>query len=103
MLAKVNISFEKVSKNIEKIAIQVAGKYYLREYQNEQKTKARNMVLKMIHNPPDNRIKKKEFSKEVAQAFKIEKAKPPSQAEINNVISEICEIDQANKEFYKLK
>ena len=99
-----NLPFEKVSKKIEKIVIQVAGKYYLREYEkNEQKTKARNMVLKMIQNAPDNRIKKKEFSKEVAQAFKIEKAKPPSQAEINNVISEICEIDHANKEFYKLK
>ena len=61
------------------------------------------MVLKIILNAPDNRIKKKEFSKEVAQAFKIEKAKPPSQADINSVISEICEIDNANKEFYRLK
>ena len=66
MLTKMNLPFEKVSKKIEKIVIQVAGKYYLREYEkNEQKTKARNMVLKMIQNAPDNRIKKKEFSKEV--------------------------------------
>ena len=81
-------------------------RYYVKNLQSKGVTNARAMLLEVMANASDKRMKKSELSKEILKAMKVNKAegyKTVSEKDIANLITQLCNFDPNNKAFYVLK
>ena len=72
---------------LNKITKRVGDKYYFENLESETRTSARNMLLEVITNAPDNRVKKTELSKEILKGLKVKKVKGVTEKEVQTLIN----------------
>ncbi len=80
------------------------NKYYAPEKALDRGTAlARSMLLEVMDNATEKRVKKSEISKEIQKALKVKGEKRVLVKEINAIIELLCIPDPNNKAFHILK
>ena len=91
---------------LPRFTVKVDNKFYKANLDAPAITYARNMLLEVMTNAADKRMKRSELGKEILKALKVKKVdgwKSVVEKDVNKLIAQLCIQDPNNKAFFILK